>query len=91
MTYQVVIRRQAKRKLQSLPRGERNRIAEKITLLGDDPDNPQLDIKSLQGEQSAERPLLRLRVGRWRVIFDRQDSIRVISVERIKPRGDAYK
>lgn len=86
MAYQVIIRRQAQRKLQSLPAGERNRIAEKITWLGDDPDDPRLDVKPLQGQ-----PLWRLRVGRWRVIFDRQDSIKVISVERIKPRGDAYK
>ena len=86
MPYTVVIRRQAQRKLQSLPRPERARIAEKIHQLGLDPDNPALDVKRLQGE-----PYFRLRVGDWRLIFDRQDAVRVIAIERIKPRGDAYK
>ena len=75
MPYTVVIRRQAQRKLQSLPRPERARIAEKIHQLGLDPDNPVLDVKRLQGE-----PYFRLRVGDWRVIFDRQDAVKVIAI-----------
>ncbi len=86
MPYTVLIKRQAANKLQSLPRNERTRIAEKIQLLGFDPDDPSLDVKKLQGE-----PFYRLRVGNWRVIFDRQDAVKIIAVERIKPRGDAYK
>jgi mRNA interferase RelE/StbE len=86
MQYMVVIRRQARKKLQSLSSPDRNRIAEKIYQLGLNPDDPVLDVKQLQGE-----PYYRLRVGDWRVIFDRQDAIRVIAIEQIKPRGDAYK
>ena len=86
MPYTVIIKRQAKRKLQSLPRAERTRIAEKIYQLGRNPDDPALDVKRLEGE-----PYYRLRVGGWRVIFDRQDAVKVIAIERIKPRGDAYK
>ena len=86
MQYTVVIRRQAQKKLQSLSRPDRTRIAEKIYQLGLNPDDPVLDVKQLQGE-----PYYRLRVGDWRVIFDRQDAVRVIAIERIKPRGDAYK
>lgn len=85
-TYQVLIRSQAKKKLQSLTRPERFRIAEKIVQLGRNPDDGTLDIKKLEGE-----PYFRLRVGNWRVIFDRQDAVRIIAVEKIKPRGDAYK
>ena len=58
----------------------------KIVLLGKDPDNPSLDIKKLQGE-----PYFRLRVGSWRIIFDRDDEVKIISIEKIKPRGGAYK
>ena len=54
--------------------------------LGRNPDDETLDIKKLEGES-----YLRLRVGNWRVIFDRQDAVRIIAVEKIKPRGDAYK
>ena len=86
MSYTVVIRRQAQKKLQSLSRPDRVRIAEKIYQLGLNPDDPALDVKRLQGE-----PYHRLRVGDWRVIFDRQDAVGIIAIERIKPRGDAYK
>ncbi len=86
MPYTVLIRQQARKKLQSLPRPERFRLAEKINQLGENPDSQELDIKKLEGE-----PYYRLRVGNWRVIFDRQDAVSVIAIEKIKPRGDAYK
>lgn len=86
MPYSVLIRPQARKKLQSLSRPDRVRIAEKIHQLGDNPDNPALDTRRLEGE-----PYYRLRVGGWRVIYDRDDTVRVIAIEKIKPRGDAYK
>lgn len=86
MTYTLLIKKQAKKLLQSVPKPDRNRITEKIVLLGANPDNPSLDIKKLQGE-----PYFRLRVGGWRVIFDRDDVVRIISIEKIKSRGDVYK
>lgn len=86
MSYQVLIRRQAQKKLQSLPRNERFRLAQKINHLGLDPDDPILDSKPLSGV-----PLYRLRVGDWRIIYDRQDALQIIAIVKIKPRGDAYK
>lgn len=55
-------------------------------MLGDNPDDPRLDIKPLSGREGY-----RLRVGGWRVLFTREDVVRVIAIEQIKPRGDAYK
>lgn len=86
MRYTLLIKKQAKKALQNLTRTDRNRIAEKIKLLGDNPDNPILDVKPLQGE-----PYYRLRVGQWRIIFDRDDEVKIIAIEKIKPRGGAYK
>lgn len=86
MSYTIIIKQQAKKKLQSLSRPDRFRLADKIELLGENPDNTELDIKKLEGE-----PYYRMRVGNWRVIFDRQDEVSVIAIEKIKPRGDAYK
>ena len=86
MPYAVIIRQQARKKLKSLPKPDRLRIADKINQLGRDPDDPGLDVKKLEGE-----PGWRLRIGGWRVIFDRQDAVRIIAIEMIKPRGDAYK
>jgi len=82
----LVIKRQAHKKLQSLPREERARLAEKIHLLGQNPDDAALDAKPLVGT-----PFYRLRVGNWRVIYDRQDAVKIIAIEKIKARGDAYK
>ncbi|MEK7708494.1 MAG: type II toxin-antitoxin system RelE/ParE family toxin [Pseudomonadota bacterium] len=84
--YSLLIRSQAKKKLQGLPRSERVRIAEKLEQLGRNPDDSWLDIKKLEGE-----PYFRLRVGNWRIIFERHDVVRIIAIEKIKPRGDAYK
>lgn len=84
--YNLLIRSQAKKKLQSLPRTDRFRIAEKLEQLSRNPDDSSLDIKKLEGE-----PYFRLRVGNWRVIFERQDPVRIIAIEKIKSRGDAYK
>lgn len=84
--YNIVIRKQAKKKLQSLSASVRVRIAEKIVRLGHNPDDPSLDIKKLLGQ-----PYFRLRVGDWRIIFDKQEELKVISIEKIGARGDVYK
>lgn len=86
MAYSLLIKKQAKKKLKELPPTDRNRITEKIVLLGKNPDDPRLNIKKLTGD-----PFYRLRVGSWRIIFDRQDEVKIIAIEKIKPRGDAYK
>lgn len=84
--YTLLIKKQAKKALQNVPHPDKTRITEKIVLLGDNPDNKSLDIKKLQDE-----PYFRLRVGQWRIIFDRDNEVKIISIEKIKPRGDAYK
>ena len=86
VSYTLLIKKQAKKALQNIPQPDRNRIAEKIVLLGKNPDNSSLDIKKLQGE-----PYFRLRVGQWRIIFDRDNEVKIISIEKIKPRGGVYK
>ena len=86
MSYALKIKREAKRKLQSLSSTDRLRITDKLMDLARNPDDPILDVKQLAGSW-----LWRLRVGSWRVIYDRQDEVRIIAVERIGPRGDVYK
>lgn len=82
----IRIRKQAKKKLQSLRAADRARITEKIMLLGANPEHSELDVKPMEGVS-----YYRMRIGQWRVIFDRQDALKIISIEKIKPRGDAYK
>lgn len=86
MRYIITIKRQAGKKLASIGKPEREAITEKITALGHNPDDEFLDTKKL-----AASPYWRLRVGNWRVIYDRKDEPKIIAIEKIKPRGDAYK
>lgn len=86
MPYRLLIKKQAKKMLQTLSKPEQSRASEKIILLKANPDNHHLDIKKLEAQ-----PYFRLRVGQWRVIFDRKEAIKIISIEKIKSRGDAYK
>ena len=86
MSYTVKIKRQARRKLKSLGKKDRLCITDAISSLGIDPDDGTLDVKQLTGSS-----LWRLRVGGWRILYDRQDYMKIIKIEKIKPRGDAYK
>ena len=86
MSYKVKIKRQARRKLKSLGKGDRLRISNVIVSLGINPDDTTLDITQLKGSR-----LWRLRVGGWRIIYDRQNLLKILMIEKIKQRGDAYK
>jgi mRNA interferase RelE/StbE len=66
--------------LRRLGRRDRERISTAIGAL------PKGDVKLLRGPER----LWRLRVGDWRVIFDRIDAERVIDVLAVRPRGRAY-
>ncbi len=84
--YNILIGRQARKKLKSLPTPIIANIVGQINMLGLDPDDERLDIKKMQG-----KPGYRMRVGQWRVIFERDDMVKVISIEKIGSRGDVYK
>lgn len=86
MNYKILIKRQAQKVLQKLSRIDKTRITEKIMALGRNPNDTTLNIKRLQGQ-----PYFRLRVGDWRIIYDKDDILKIITIEKVKPRGDAYK
>jgi mRNA interferase RelE/StbE len=67
------------------PRNTARLIRGKIEDLAQDPWAPNNNVKKLVG-----RPGYRLRVGDWRVIYDLDDALRILAVERIAPRGGAY-
>ncbi len=62
----------------------RQRVADGIERLADD--DPSTDVRKLKGSDE-----LRLRVGDWRVRFERDAAKREIVVLRVLPRGKAYK
>ena len=84
--YNLIIKKQAKKRLQALAASTRVKVAGAINMLGKNPDDERLDIKKMKG-----KPTYRLRVGQWRVIFERDDDVRILSIEKIGARGDIYK
>jgi len=84
--YQVSYKKQAIKALAKMPADARLRIALAVERLADDPDSDALDVKPLQG-----RTGYRLRVGKYRVIYHRDDAVLVILVVDVGPRGDIYK
>lgn len=67
--------------LRKLGRKDRERIRAAIEKL------PDGDIKRLRGPER----LWRLRVGEWRVIFDRRVADQTIDILAVRPRGRAYR
>jgi mRNA interferase RelE/StbE len=85
--YNITITKKANKALTSLQSRYRERIAETIQRLGYNPDDATLDIKPLTNHDTAG---FRLRVGDYRVLFNRDDEIRVIAIERIAHRQEVY-
>ena len=88
MRYRILITRQAKRQLERLTWRVQERIAEQIARLGHDPFDPALNIKQLVNDPIAE---YRLRVGSYRVKFNRDDGIKIVEVMRVGHRREIYK
>ena len=64
--YRIEYRRDATRYLERMNPRDRERILVAIEELGEDPDSRSLDVKKLRN-----RPGYRLRVGKYRVLYER--------------------
>ena len=85
--YDIKISKVADKKLKSLNVTDRSKIAELIYLLGQNPNHVGLDIKKIVGESQGYI----LRVGKWRIVFEKDDLIKIIFIEKIGARGGIYK
>ena len=83
--YELAIKKQANKVLAKMPRKDAERILAQLDKLAENPDREDIDIMSL-----TKRPGYRLRVGNYRAIYERDDNIRVIAVEKIGHRKDIY-
>lgn len=82
--WRVVVDDRARKDLRRIDRPTRERILSAITRLAEGAELVS-DVRRLSG--SGE---YRLRVGDWRVRFERDDRQRMIIVVRVLPRGRAY-
>ena len=72
--------------LRRFPHNDQRRILAQIEQLAANPQEMQ-GVKRLVGYDVTYR----LRVGDYRVLFDRDDVIRIIDVVNVLPRGRAYR
>lgn len=81
--WRVDFGRRAERDMRRLDPPVRRRVFAALDRLA--ADDPALDVLKLTGEETW-----RVRVGDWRILFERDESARQIIVARVLPRGRAY-
>ena len=79
--YQIIIKKKAKKFIDSLPVNERRRVVAAIELLPNG-----ADIKKLKGHDK----LLRLRVGEYRIIYTVDNGELIVYVIDAGSRGQIY-
>jgi mRNA interferase RelE/StbE len=85
--YQILRHRHFDKDLVGIPADQHDAIRAAINSLGDDP--RLLGSKRLQGQRRGEN-FRRLRVGRYRVIYDVDDAARVVRIVLVGLRRDVY-
>jgi len=85
MSYDLSLGRQAKKEIKSLDTSTVKRIEDRFQQLSDNPLDPRISkaIKMSPGRRTS-------RVGDWRIIYELNESGRVIEIVSISPRGKAY-
>lgn len=84
MTYKVEIPTKVVKEMRSIPSEDLRRIERAIDGLAEEP-RPAGVTKMVDGSG------WRLRVGDWRIVYVIDDTIRVVSITRIRRRGDVYR
>ncbi len=82
--YSVRVLRQAVKDISDLPREYARLIAEHVDRLQENPRPP--DARRLQGGTDYS-----LRVGVYRILYDIDDSAKLVTVYRVKHRREAYR
>ena len=86
MPYTTVFTEIALKNLQRYPKKDQNMILNNIEKLAQDPDNKS-NVKKLVNFDVAYR----MRVGNYRILFDREDTLQIIDVIDILHRKHAYR
>ena len=82
--YQVVLTRSAEKDLATLDPIMRRRVGQKLRSLADNPRG--MGTVKLTGENS-----FRTRVGNYRIVYEIEDAIRMVTVNRIEHRSIVYR
>ncbi len=90
MTYRLIIfdERVWERDCSRIPKKDLTRIIEKIGILGQKTTAGNVDVKKLQHHDSAD---FRLRVGDYRVLFNKNEETESIFLLRVLHRSKSYR
>lgn len=85
MRYRIEVTKAAERDLRALPADILKRVDKRILALAE---NPRPDgVKKLAGADD----LYRVRVGDYRIIYEIQDRAIVVTIIRVRHRGEVYR
>ena len=82
--YELALKKSARKELDSLPYSEFSRVDKAISALKENP-HPFPQSKKLKGEDSY-----RLRCGNYRVVYTIDESLKVITICRVRHRKEVY-
>ncbi|AFZ02223.1 type II toxin-antitoxin system RelE family toxin [Calothrix sp. PCC 6303] len=85
MSYEVEIAPAAKRQIKKLPIDVQQKVVAKLEELAFEP-RPD-GVKKLEGSDN----LYRVRLEKYRIIYEIQDSFLLVTVVKVKHRRDAYR
>jgi len=82
--YRINIKKKAQKVLAKMPANQRNLLIQKIKAYAQNPDEGR-NVIALRGVDAY-----RMRVGDWRVIFEKHDDVLLILVLDVGARGGIY-
>ena len=83
--WQVIVERNADRRMSRLPKEVRSRLLVALDRLAENPRHP--GVIKLQGYSA----LYRVRVGDWRIVFTIRDEQLIVIVVEVDTRGGVYR
>jgi mRNA interferase RelE/StbE len=85
VTYSVEFSKGARKQFIKLPIDVQKRIQTKINDLAIEP-RPNR-VKKLEGDDNSYR----IRVGEYRVVYEREDDVLIVTIIKVKHRSEVYK
>lgn len=86
MAHQLSFSDKALKSLKRIPKSDNQRIIVALEELATDPDS-KTNVRRLNNHPDA---IFRLRVGNYRVLYDKNDTVRIIAVIDVGHRKDIY-
>ncbi len=83
-SYKLVFRRSVAKDLRSIPNKDVNRILQRIEALREDPRPPG-------SEKLSGQPRYRIRQGRYRILYQIEDDVLVVTVVKVGHRRHVYR